>query len=466
MVIVFLGLTFLFFLFASTSMHGEERVLCTYYLDIETDPPEITMIPGEGWYAQGAEVTIDASEIVMVSAGVQYRFGYWDVDDIPQESNPINISMCADHLVTAHYLLQHYLTVISPYGSVGGEGWYDNGTTALATLDTGSVDHGNGTRRIFTSWSGDTSGTDYAKSTLIYMNESKSAIANWKTQHYLTITSTLGGVTDPSGSGWYDAETLVSAIAIPEIGYLFDHWQLDGIPVDSSNPYNVTMNTAHRLHAVFSSSPAPLLTYYLTVKTAPINVISISGQGWYEENENVSLTAPDYVDIMTGIRCRFINWGVDGVQQEVSDNLIAVFMNGNHTAIAHYVLQYYLTVETDPSGLVFIPGGGWYDESKNVSLMAPSVAGYSFLYWSVDGVPREGLEISVAMNAPHTAIAKYVSKQAIIGGSTFSAKSPLLHAWIGATIVLLVSKIMAAFWIRKKCRGLKQLLKDFQELVS
>lgn len=439
-------------------MHGEEQVLCTYYLDIETDPPYITTIPGEGWYSQGAEVTLNASEIVIVSASVHYRFSYWDVDDIPQETgiNPINISMRADHLATAHYLLQHYLIVTSPYGSAGGEGWYDNGTTTFATLDTGNIDHENGTRRIFTSWSGNTSGTDYAQSASILMDEPKTAIANWKTQYYLTITSTSGGVTDPSSSGWYDAETLVSTTAIPETDYLFDHWELDGTPVGSTNPCNVTMNTAHRLHAVFEYLPPTPSTYYLTVGTDPINVISISGEGWYEENENVSITAPDNVDVITGIRYRFTHWDVDGAHQGASVNSITVFMNGNHTATSHYVLQFYLTVKTDPAGLIFISGAGWYDESENVSLMAPSVMGYSFVYWSIDGAPQDGFrEISVNMNKPHTAIAKYVPKQVIVGGSTFSVKSPSFHVWTAATIVLLVFKILAVSWIKKKCKRLK-----------
>jgi len=94
--------------------------------------------------------------------------------------------------------LQHYLTVTSPYGTSGGQGWYDNGSTAYATLDTGIVDHGNGTRRMFTSWGGDASGTSFSQSDPIAMDGNKTAIAVWKTQYYITFAHS--GL-DPSGSG-------------------------------------------------------------------------------------------------------------------------------------------------------------------------------------------------------------------------------------------------------------------------
>lgn len=94
--------------------------------------------------------------------------------------------------------LQHYLAVISPYGLSGGQGWYGDGSTAYASLDTGIVDQGNGTRRVFTNWSGDASGTSFSQSDPVTMDGNKTAIAVWKTQYYITFTHS--GL-DPSGFG-------------------------------------------------------------------------------------------------------------------------------------------------------------------------------------------------------------------------------------------------------------------------
>lgn len=71
----------------------------------------------------------------------------------------------------------------------------------------------------------------------------------------LTITRTLGGTTDPSpGSYPYLVETVVTVTAIPDTGYQFDHWELDGV-VMTENPIDVTMDMDHTLYAVFSEIP-------------------------------------------------------------------------------------------------------------------------------------------------------------------------------------------------------------------
>lgn len=77
---------------------------------------------------------------------------------------------------------QYYLNVISEFGVVGGEGFYDAGAYAHASLNTGIIDYGNGTKSVFTHWSGDASGTDYLQSDPILMDQNKTAVANWVTE--------------------------------------------------------------------------------------------------------------------------------------------------------------------------------------------------------------------------------------------------------------------------------------------
>ncbi|MGB9023132.1 MAG: CARDB domain-containing protein, partial [Candidatus Bathyarchaeia archaeon] len=374
--------------------------------------------------------------------------------------------------------IQRYLTVTSPYGTPGGEGWYDDGSAAYASLDTGTVDHGNGTRRVFDYWSGDASGTDYAQSDPILMDGSKTAVANWKTQHlltlatdpdgvdspsgagwydsaayapisttdivditpdssrytfdgwttgdiseivdpsspsttvlmdkpktvtanyktqyYLTITHTSGGITDPAGSGWYDAGTTASVTAIPDLDYVLNYWALDGSPV-SSNPCDVLMNSAHTLHAVFEYSPPE---YYLTVSTDPLGVTSILGEGWHVEGSAVILAAPEIVDVSTGIRYSFSYWDVDGTPRGTGVNSITVHMDANHTATAHYTLQYYLAV-TSPYDTP-TPPSGWFDagmpitDSVTSPWAGPAGTRYVCIGWTGTGsVPASGTEASV-----------------------------------------------------------------------
>jgi parallel beta-helix repeat protein len=69
----------------------------------------------------------------------------------------------------------------------------------------------------------------------------------------LTITTTVGGTTDPSpGIYSYTVNSTIQVTAIPEANYLFDYWELDSLNVGSANPYTVLMNKNHTLKAIFS----------------------------------------------------------------------------------------------------------------------------------------------------------------------------------------------------------------------
>jgi len=236
-----------------------------YYLKVKTDPEGVTTIPGENWYNEGTQVTLSAPDTVSVSTGVRYKFLYWDVDGTQVDGNPITVVLDANHTATAHYRLEYYLTVLSPFGTVGGEGWYPSGSTAYATLNTGMVDHGNGTRRVFTNWSGDALGDNYAQSNPITMNGPKTAVANWKTQYYLTVRTDPPAITTIPGEGWYDQSQSVQLIAPTVSGYTFQYWDVDGISQGTGvTTITVAINVPHTATAHYTPQ---VTTYKLKIET-------------------------------------------------------------------------------------------------------------------------------------------------------------------------------------------------------
>jgi parallel beta-helix repeat protein len=85
----------------------------------------------------------------------------------------------------------------------------------------------------------------------------------------LTITTTIGGTTDPApGTYSYIVNSTVQVTAIPSANYVFDHWELDTVNVGSANPYTVPMDKDHTVKAVFTPIPPPL--------SASINPLSAS----------------------------------------------------------------------------------------------------------------------------------------------------------------------------------------------
>jgi len=576
-----------------------------YFLNLTTNPPGVTTPAGVGWYDAGTNVPIFAPEFISIEPGAsRYRFNGWTTGDMTEIANAsatsTTVFLDKPKTVTANYVTQYHLTVISHYGTPTGEGWYNSSDTAYARLDTDIVNHGNGTRRVFTSWGGDASGTNYAQSDPIIMNAAKTAIANWKTQYAVTFTQ-IGSAVAPTVTYTADVdptETVPFTVWVKagtEITYTYQDIVLE-VPGVRYVFTGVTPSSPQTVNGPFTVSGTYQVQYYLTVNTDPTEVLTlnptaVSGQGWYNSGSTATVDAVQNVDKIAGAsRYDFRSW--TGAAPTGVGNQATVLMDGPKTATANYqlqykitfaqsgvgsdfagtvviidstnygrdsvsfwwdsgpshsfafqsplvvtvngkqyvwtsttglstlksgsitvsssgsvtgnyktqyyllvsspsgygspsptsgwfdasssitasvtspwsgptgtryvctgwtgtgsvppsgtgssvtftitqsssitwnwVTQYYLTVRTDPSGIAIIPGEGWYNASKSVSLSAPSVSGYTFLNWNVDGASQgSGVSsITVNMNAPHTATAHY----AIIPPSLSVSISPL-----------------------------------------
>jgi len=186
-----------------------------YSLTVKTDPEGIVEILGSGTYDKCTDVELTAPMFVPVDDGVRYRFDYWDIDGTPVEGNLITVHMDADHVATAHYVKQYYLTVVSQYDTPGGEGWYDEGETAYAILTVG-LEYVDSVAYGFIGWSGDASGMDLI-SDPITMNSPKTAIALWESSEVYGDLRSVG-FWKHQINVWYFTELKNSGIKIRGIG--------------------------------------------------------------------------------------------------------------------------------------------------------------------------------------------------------------------------------------------------------
>ncbi len=68
------------------------------------------------------------------------------------------------------------------------------------------------------------------------------------------------GTIDPGpGEHSFEAMTKVTVDAIPDFGWTFGHWELDGVGVGSGTSITVNMDGNHTLTAVFIEIPSGLL---------------------------------------------------------------------------------------------------------------------------------------------------------------------------------------------------------------
>jgi len=157
-------------------------------------------------------------------------------------------------------------------------------------------------------------------------DELKALIDDWEeTRVSLSVSAMIGGMTDPaSGDYTYAVDTSVTVTAIPDLGYNFDHWILDGIQY-TSNPISIIMNSDHNLTAHFSVvPPPPPETFNLNITTADGGTTSPSpGAYVYNKNEEASVLADAYEKYF------FDHWELDEVYY--TENPIEVLMDSDHS---------------------------------------------------------------------------------------------------------------------------------------
>jgi hypothetical protein len=166
-----------------------------------------------------------------------------------------------------------------------------------------------------------------------------------------------------------------------------------------NSPKTATANWKTQYAVTFTqtgSGVAPTVTY--TANTDPTETVPFTI--WVLAGSQITYT---YQDIVPGDApgVRYILTGVNPPSPQI--------VNAPLTISVLYQIQYYLTVRTDPPGITTILGEGWYNASQTVQLTAPTVSGYTFQYWDVDGASQGNgvTTITVNMNAPHTATAHY-----------------------------------------------------------
>jgi len=96
--------------------------------------------------------------------------------------------------------------------------------------------------------------------------------------HFLTIVTTSGGTTDPAPGihEYVESMTPVPVTAIPDLGYEWESWELDGVNYTNNNPINVIMNTNHTLTAYFTVAGPKVYVDPEFINVAPSGTFTIS----------------------------------------------------------------------------------------------------------------------------------------------------------------------------------------------
>jgi hypothetical protein len=279
-----------------------------------------TPAPGTYIHASGSQVSVTAIP------NTNYKFVRWllDGNDVGS-ANPYTVLMNANHTLHAVFeQLTYRLTILSsPGGSTNpaaGTYTYVNGTSVSVAAIPDLY-------YIFNYWLLDGNNVGSANPISVLMTDDHTLQPIFAHINYtLTITTAAGGTTNPApGTYTYSGGTVVQVTAMPNSGYRFDHWVLDGSPAGSANPISVIMNSSHTLQAVFAETHTLVITVSDGGTTNPP-----PGTYVYDVPTYVTVTAIPYTNY------RFDHWVYDG-ENIGSANPVTVYVGSSHTLKAVFV---------------------------------------------------------------------------------------------------------------------------------
>jgi len=209
---------------------------------------------GEGAYPAGTSVTITSV------ANTGYTFTNWtDLASgaVVSASPNYTFALTANRTLVANFLLNTYtLTVNAVNGTVSkapDQATYNHGSNVVLTATPAAG-------YVFTSWSGDATGT--TNPLTVNMTSNKTITANFTAipanQYTLTVNAVNGSVSKVADQPTYASGSTVVLTATPAAGYNFTSWSGDA--TGSVNPITVTMNANKTITANFSPIAAPLFS--------------------------------------------------------------------------------------------------------------------------------------------------------------------------------------------------------------
>jgi len=301
-----------------------------YELNTSSSGGGEVVISGEGTYANGTIVTIEAV------ADECYEFVEWTGADVADPYSPITtVTMDEAKSITAVFALLSYdLTTDSTDGgavtSPGEDTFtYDCGTDVplVATAEEGYY---------FVNWSGDvgTIANVNAYTTTITIMGDYSITANFELippgQFILTTSSTAGGsVTTPGEeSSPYNEGTVVDLVAEAEDCYEFVNWTGDTVVDPNAAATTITMDGAKNVTANFA-----LLSYSLTVDSTDGGEVTSPEEGThtYGCGTEVDLVAE------ADLGYHFVEWtGDTGTIADVDAAETIITMSGNYSITANF----------------------------------------------------------------------------------------------------------------------------------
>jgi hypothetical protein len=184
-------------------------------------------------------------------------------------------------------------------------------------------------------------------------------------------TPTAGGST--SGDGEYAGGAQATVSAVPNYGYKFSKWLVNGVSVSTANPYTFPVSENRTLVAKFK----PI--YYVTITANPPEGGDPEVDPVYEMGELAKLKSKP----LPG--WSLVSWTQNGVIVSTDENFNFT-VSGNRDLVANYALGKRLDLLADPKTAGSVTGAGVYEPGAPITVSAEARPGYIFIGWRENDV--------------------------------------------------------------------------------
>ena len=230
-----------------------------------------------------------------------------------------------------------------------------------------------------------------------------------------TITINTSGSGTAIGDGDYYDNVPAFLTATPDDGATFDHWENgSGVNISTDNPYKFIVSGNATYTAVFTGGSAPTPTYTVAATVSPVGAGTVTGDGTYDEDENVTLTATP-----ANRHYRFVRWTESASEVAATASYTINSINAAHTLVAEFeeipvtlddngTSDYYtatlstFNTETDFQLMRTFYSGMWNTVCFPFALSASQIAASDmsgatfYTLISVTGDAAEGLDFNVS----------------------------------------------------------------------
>ena len=357
-------------------------------------------------------IPVDQEVEIWAKANEGYCFDYWELDGEVRTSPQIYFRMDQDHVLRAYFkkvpaeeLVTVNIRVAKGYGATEpeeGTYYYAVGTPKLRIYAKEI-----GAKFIqWEYWFVTLEGVEEPHKTepFIGIDLDLSRPGTWYVEAYfeeiptckLTISSTAGGTTDPPpGSYVFPKDQKVTVTAIPDEGYEFSTWMLDGV-ASTENPIDVVMIRDYELTAYFQEISPPPATCRLSIRVLPDETWGTTvpyAPGEYDVDFGTTITLTAKPKEGYGID----HWEIDGVDKGSSPSITFV-MDKDHEVLLYLkevpsALQAKVMIEVQGGGSTDPPAGTYYfDVGSTLEVNAIPTRDWKFKHWEVWFVTPEGIE--------------------------------------------------------------------------